>query len=94
MELDYRFWQTKEAIKTFIEENEREENLSSTEQSPQQNANVALMSLVTFFTLSKVFQLHKVVGEAGGTPLEEPSPNSSKTGEQQNDTTVPPGQSK
>ena len=64
MDLDYRFWHAKEEVKTFLKENEPVEETES-EEIQQSKTNLALMSLVTFFTLSKVFQLRTRVGEGG-----------------------------
>lgn len=71
MEIDYKWWQTKEEIRTFIEENEVDEEAMSAEMVELSKTNTALMSLVTFFAFSKLFQLRKRVGEAGGAYSDE-----------------------
>lgn len=85
MEIDYRWWQTKEEIKAFMEESDSEE---------QNKTNVALMSLVSFFTLSKLFQLRNRIGEAGeGYADSEDYSKFSKKGEGRDDAEVKPGSS-
>ena len=83
MKIDYEWWETKEEIKTFMEENATEE---------QNKSNAALMSLVSFFALSKLFQLRKRIGSAGDGHVDEASFTKKQTkGEGRDDREIPPG---